>query len=1168
MRLNKIKLAGFKSFVDPTTVLLPTNLTGVVGPNGCGKSNIIDAVRWVMGESSAKHLRGDSMADVIFNGSTSRKPVGQASIELMFDNSEGVLGGQYANFSEIAVKRQMSRDGQSVYFLNNTKCRRRDITDIFLGTGLGPRSYAIIEQGTISRLIEAKPDEMRSFLEEAAGISKYKERRRETERRMEHTRENLDRLNDLRDELEKQINHLQRQARSAERYRELKQEERHKMGELSALRWRELNKRVQGHEGDISLRETALEEQLAHQRHAEAEIESHREAHIEAQEKFNEVQSEFYRIGADIARLEQAIQHAQERFQQQQSDLDQIEQSWSETRRHLEGDREKFTALQQQLAEIEPRHLQAMQIKERGAESLAEAESAMQQWQQSWDDFNGRANEPSQTAQVERSRIQQIEQQSVQLEQRIERIGEEMENLKTVNLAEELKTLTQTLAGQEGQQVSQTEALEQLSATLQSRREANRDDVQQLDRLRTELQNSRGRFASLEALQQAALGKGQGRVNQWLERHNMGDTQRLAQGLKSEPGWERAVETVLGDSLEAVCVERLDGIQSILNDLEQGTAHFLERPSDDGSAGGDSALLLSKVDSQWDLSAMLGRVQIADTLNEALARRSQLAPDSSIITRDGIWVGPNWLRVYRGDDDHSGVLQRQQELGELKAQIAGLNGQVEGLGAAHEADVATEHRLEQERDQAQSQLSRLNHAISEQKGSQRGKEARLEQISTRRERLQQDLDEIAAQREANRGAINTSKKGLDAALEQMEQLAVEREGLQQGREQLRKTLEQARIEANQNQQQHQELQLGVNQIKTELDALKQAESRSDQLLNQLAERRDSLKSALTEGDTPIQVRREELDKMLERRAQVEQQLTAARRKLGDIDHAIRECEKRRGDAERRGQEIRVELEALRLRRQEQQVRCQTLQEKVAEAGLDIAELLDSLDADAQPSEWEEEIERISQRINRLGPINLAAIDEYESQGERKRYLDSQNDDLTAALETLEAAIKKIDKETRTRFSEIFESVSKGLQEKFPRLFGGGHAYLELTGEDLLDTGVSVMARPPGKRNSTIHLLSGGEKALTAVALVFAIFELNPAPFCMLDEVDATLDEANVGRFCKLVEEMSKQVQFIFITHNKGTMELSTTLSGVTMHEPGVSRIVSVDVDEAAEMAAL
>lgn len=540
MRLSKIKLAGFKSFVDPTTVLLPTNLTGVVGPNGCGKSNIIDAVRWVMGESSAKHLRGDSMADVIFNGSTSRKPVGQASIELMFDNSDGTLGGQYANYNDIAVKRQVSRDGQSVYFLNGTRCRRRDITDIFLGTGLGPRSYAIIEQGTISRLIEAKPDEMRNFLEEAAGISKYKERRRETETRMRHTRENLDRLNDLREELEKQLNHLQRQARSAERYKEMKQEERHKKGELSALRWRELDNKVEKHEGNISLRETALEEQLAHQRHAEAEIESHREAHTEAQDKFNEVQSEFYRVGADIARLEQTIQHAQERFQQQQTDLNQIEQSWSETQRHLEGDREKFTTLQQQLEEIVPQHEEATLLKESGAEALAEAEGAMQQWQQNWDDFNSRANEPSQTAQVERSKIQQIEQQSVQLEQRIERIKQEMGNLKTANLAEEIKVLEQELAEKEAQQESQAEALEQITSTLQNQREANRGGVQQLDQLRTELQNSRGRFASLEALQQAALGKGQGKVNQWLDRHDMGDAQRLAQGIKSESGWERA----------------------------------------------------------------------------------------------------------------------------------------------------------------------------------------------------------------------------------------------------------------------------------------------------------------------------------------------------------------------------------------------------------------------------------------------------------------------------------------------------------------------------------------------------------------------------------------------------------------------------------------------------
>ncbi|MCW8888457.1 MAG: chromosome segregation protein SMC, partial [Gammaproteobacteria bacterium] len=762
---------------------------------------------------------------------------------------------------------------------------------------------------------------------------------------------------------------------------------------------------------------------------------------------------------------------------------------------------------------------------------------------------------------------QQIEQQSVQIEQRIERIKQEMGNLKTANLAEEIKGIELELAEKEAQQESQNEALERMTGELQNQREANRGGVQQLDQLRTELQNSRGRYASLEALQQAALGKGQGKVNQWLERHDMGNAQRLAQSIKSESGWERAVETVLGASLEAVCVENLDGIQSILDDLEQGSAHFLESRS--GSAqSGDGALLLSKVQSQWDLSSVIGKVQVAENLNDALARRTSLPADSSIVTRDGIWVGPNWLRVHRGDDDHSGVLQRQQELDELKERVASLNDQVLELTAAQEAGVDMQHKLEQDRDQAQSQLNQLNRSISELKGSHRGKEARLEQVTNRRERLQQDLDEIAVQREESENTISESKTRLHAALEQMEQLAIERETLQEGRDQFRKAVDEARIQARQSQQQHHELQLKSNQIKVELDALKQAETRSEQLLNQLAERREALKSVLTEGDSPIQEKRKELEVMLEQRTQVEQQLAEARRKLGDIDHAIREQEKLRGDAERKNQEVRSELEGMRLRRQEQQVRRQTLQEKVTEAGFTVAELLQSLTDDAQVTVWEREVEVVAQRISRLGPINLAAIEEYENQSERKKYLDAQNDDLMAALETLETAIKKIDKETRTRFKETFEKVNKGLQEKFPRLFGGGHAYLELTGEDLLDTGVSVMARPPGKRNSTIHLLSGGEKALTAVALVFAIFELNPAPFCMLDEVDAPLDEANVGRFCKLVEEMSAQVQFIFITHNKATMELSTTLSGVTMHEPGVSRIVSVDVDEAAELAAL
>ncbi|MCW8918677.1 MAG: chromosome segregation protein SMC [Gammaproteobacteria bacterium] len=1169
MRLSKIKLAGFKSFVDPTSIALPTNLTGIVGPNGCGKSNTIDAVRWVMGESSAKNLRGDSMADVIFNGSNSRKPVGQAAIELVFDNSDGTLGGQYAEYNEISIKRTVTRDGQSLYHLNGSRCRRRDITDIFLGTGLGPRSYAIIEQGTISRLIEAKPEELRVFLEEAAGISKYKERRRETETRMRHTRDNLDRLNDLREELEKQLNHLQRQAATAERYKVLKGEERSYKGQLQALRWRALDGEMQGREGQLREEETALEAQIARQRAAEAGLEAKREAHVDATEAFNQVQGEYYGIGADIARMEQTIQHARERYQQQRQDLEQLERSWNEAQVHIDKDSSRIQELDFALAELEPQHELACEAEELSAATLAEAEQQMQEWQAQWEHFNQEANAPAQTSQVERARIQQLEQQEGQLQQRLKRLEEEQGNLSAGNLDEEIALLSERKAEGEMRAEMLAEQLAVAIARINEQREQNHQQGRQLDETRSELQGKRGRHASLEALQQAALGKRQGAVSEWLVAQNLAEAQRLAQGLTVADGWERAVECVLGDHLEAVCIDGMDPLLGTLGSLEHGSLTLFDTSARAAVAGSDKGVaLLSKVDSSWSLGGLLSGVYVAETLQAALAMRGSLAGHESVITRDGLWLGASWLRVVRDADERSGVLHREQELKELSEALAVLEERAGTLQQAVEEGRAVLRQLEEERESSQRQLNEANRAQSDINAQLSAREARAEQVANRRERLQGESAELRQHIAANEGQIKSSRSVLHQALEQMEELALKREELMQRRDALRERLDQSRQQARSERDAAHALTVRIQTMRTELDSTRQGLERVDQQLSQFAERREELKLALAEGDMPIQEKALELEALLEQRMQVEERLNAARRQLGDIDHALRELEGERHKAEQQAQNIRNGLERLRMSWQESKVRRQTLQEQLGEGGFEVEQVLEALPAEATIQEWESQLEAIGQRIQRLGPINLAAIEEYEQQSERKHYLDAQNADLIEAMETLENAIRKIDRETRTRFKETFDKVNKGLQEKFPRLFGGGHAYLELTGDDLLDTGVTVMARPPGKRNSTIHLLSGGEKALTAVAMVFAIFELNPSPFCMLDEVDAPLDEANVGRFCKLVKEMSEQVQFIFITHNKATMELATTLAGVTMHEPGVSRLVAVDVAEAMQLAAV
>ncbi len=1169
MRLSKIKLAGFKSFVDPTTIPFPTNLTGIIGPNGCGKSNTIDAVRWVMGESSAKNLRGDSMTDVIFNGSTTRKPVGQASIELIFDNSDGTLGGQYAQYAEISIKRTVTRDSQSLYHLNGTRCRRRDITDIFLGTGLGPRSYAIIEQGTISRIIEARPEELRVFLEEAAGISKYKERRKETETRIRHTRDNLDRLNDLREELDKQLSHLQRQATTAARYKELKQEERTLKGQLQALRWRQIDHEASLQEAKIHEQETALEAQIARQRNAEAQIESRREAHVEASDHFNGIQSDYYGIGADIARLEQTIQHERERFNQQRQDLEQLERSWNEAQSHQDSDHRRIEGLQETLLELEPAEEEARVAEEIAAAALVEAEQAMQEWQQRWDSFNQDSHAPAQTAQVERARIQHQEQQVGQLQQRLRRLEEERLNLNTEGLEEELALLREQLAESELGEAGLQEAVDGCVSAITQQREQLNQDSRQLDEIRSKLQSQRGRHASLEALQQAALGKGKGAVSDWLAGQGLDEARRLAQGISVESEWERALECVLGDYLEAVCINGIDPLLGALSSLEQGSLTLFDTQASnvaDTSHGSD--MLLSRVQSEWPLDGVLGGIHLADDLPAALALRPRLGDHQSVITRDGVWLGRQWLRVVRDQDEHAGVLHREQELRELAESIELLEQQAEEVQQRLEGARHSLREQEEQRERQQAELNAAHRRHADLKSQLGARQARLEQISARRERLENEHSELQQQIEQTNLQMETARTSLHAALEQMEDFAQQREELTARRDALRDTLEQNRQQARQARDQAQELTVKLRTMRTELDSTRQGLERMNQQLDQLAERREELRIALAQGDEPIKLRSAELEELLEKRMVVENRLGEARRQVGDIEHAIRELELERNRAEQQAQSIRSGLESLRINAQEKKVRRQNLKERVVEAGFTLEEVLLGLPEDSDPVQWEKELDTVGQRIARLGPINLAAIDEYEQQSERKKYLDDQNADLMESLETLENAIRKIDRETRTRFKETFDKVNKGLQEKFPLLFGGGHAYLELTGDDLLDTGVTVMARPPGKRNSTIHLLSGGEKALTAVALVFSIFELNPSPFCMLDEVDAPLDEANVGRFCRLVKEMSERVQFIFITHNKATMELATTLTGVTMHEPGVSRIVAVDVDEAVQLAAV
>ena len=1159
MRLKSIKLAGFKSFVDPTTVNFPSNMAAVVGPNGCGKSNIIDAVRWVMGESSAKNLRGESMTDVIFNGSTSRKPVSQASIELIFDNSDSTLVGEYAAYAEISIRRKVTRDAQNTYYLNGTKCRRRDITDIFLGTGLGPRSYSIIEQGMISKLIEARPEDLRNFIEEAAGISKYKERRRETESRIRRTHENLERLTDLREELERQIERLQRQAQAAEKYQQYKGEERQLKAQLSALRWQALNEQVGQREGVISNQEVSFESLVAEQRNADASIERLRDGHHDLSERFNLVQGRFYSVGGDIARVEQSIQHGQQRLRQLQDDLREAEQARQETESHLGHDRTLLATLGEELEMLEPEQEMTSAAAEESAAALEDAELAMQGWQEQWDTFNTRSAEPRGQAEVQQARIQQLEQSIERLAERQRRLGEELallaadpEDAAILELSEQLASTDLLLEELQLTDEQQGERLEHTRQQLQAATVEQQQAQGQLQRLN-------GRLASLEALQQAALDPGTGTA-EWLREQGLDQRPRLAEGLQVEPGWELAVETVLGADLQAVLVDDFAGLG--LDGFEQGDLRLVGGTARGQAAPAQGASLLDKVDSSLDLAPWLAAVIPVETLDDALAGRASLADGHSLISRDGYWVGRHFLRVRRASDAHSGVLARAQELKDAEAEREAREDSLATLDERLQQLREQQQHAEHSREHTRRQLQEEARHQGELKAQLSASKAKAEQLTLRRRRLDEELAELAEQRTLETESVGESRLQLQDALDAMALDTEQRELMLAQRDSLRERLDRVRQDARQHKDNAHQLAVRLGSLRAQHGSTRQALERLEQQSERLTERFEQLNLGLEEGEAPLEELRLKLEELLERRMAVDDEMRIAKNALEDADRELREAEKRRNQAEQQSQLIRGQMEQQRLEWQALSVRRTALQDQLLADGYDLHGVLASLDPSLNEQSAEQELESLAGRIQRLGAINLAAIDEYQQQSERKRYLDAQNADLVEALDTLENVIRKIDKETRNRFKDTFDRVNGGLQALFPKVFGGGSAYLELTGEDLLDTGVTIMARPPGKKNSTIHLLSGGEKALTALALVFSIFQLNPAPFCMLDEVDAPLDDANVGRYARLVKEMSQTVQFIYITHNKIAMEMAAQLMGVTMHEPGCSRLVAVDVEEA------
>jgi len=1126
-----------------------------------------------MGESSASRLRGDSITDVIFNGSGSRKPVGAASVELLFDNTETTLDGQYAKYAEIAIRREVSRDGISSYYLNGTRCRRKDITGVFLGTGLGPRSYSIIEQGMISRLIEAKPEEVRTFIEEAAGISKYKERRRETSNRIKHTKENLDRLNDVLDEVEKQLKHLDRQAKTAERYGRLKDDERRTAAQLLGLRMRDLDTQAESAESVLRERETALEALIADQRKTEALIEEARVLQSDRSDTFNEVQARYYKAGAEIARIEQAIEHARELRERQQHDLQQAIDGAKEIAGHINKDQSEIQELEHSLSELVPGLEDARSQEGRSRSSLERAEQALAEWQERWEKFNERANAAQQTRSVEQTR-------SEQLQSRLDSIAERQRKLTESQQSSDprlLKEKYEKLAADEQRKRQAREEFERHIADVSDKIHKLREQDKKLGALvddrRSTLLAAQSRFTSLEAVQKAALGESHEGVLAWLKSAGFSDNPRVAQSIDVEDGWDIAVETVLGDYLQAVCVDDVTDASKRLGNLANGDLTMLVNTAADKPGAESSGTLAARVErAPTAILGMLRRVRVADSLDEALKLRDELGDNpsagfDSVVTAEGVWMSPDWLRVSRDKEAKTGILGREHDLRRLKNDIRELQVRSDSAGKLQKDGRSRLQQLEDRREKLQRDGTALLDEYSDIKAKLDAARYQMDQANARHEALSAETSDVERERATAEEQAQSSQNEITQAVQTLSELDMQREELESQRAELRAELERVREQAAADREAAQQLAIQFETRRSSKDSAAQSLLRMQSQLEHFSRRETEIRQQLDGSETPLADNKAELERQLGIRVDVEDELAEARKEVESVEARLRELDQTRMQNDQTVDEARGKVSDARMASQEINVRREGIAEQFRETGFDAETVLEGVDDVATVEAWDESLSKIRRRIERLGPINLAAIDEFKEQSERKEYLDSQLADLNDALATLDGAIRKIDRETRTRFRETFTKIDTGFKRLFPKLFGGGHAYLELTGDDLLTAGVTVMARPPGKRNSTIQLLSGGEKALTAVALVFAIFELNPAPFCLLDEVDAPLDDANVTRFCDIVKEMSEVVQFVFITHNKVTMEIARQLTGVTMQEPGVSRLVSVDLDEAVKMAA-
>ncbi|MES2582550.1 MAG: chromosome segregation protein SMC [Pseudomonadota bacterium] len=1170
MRLNSIKLSGFKSFAEPTNFLLPGQLVGVVGPNGCGKSNIMDAVRWVLGESKASELRGESMQDVIFNGTTTRKPASRSSVELIFDNADHRAGGQWGQFAEIAVKRVLTRDGTSSYFINNQPVRRRDVQDVFLGTGLGPRAYAIIGQGTISRIIESKPEELRLFLEEAAGVSKYKERRRETENRLSDTRENLTRVEDILRELNTNLEKLEKQAEVAQKYNALQSDVTLKQHQQWFLKRAEALGDQSKVKADAEGAINALESRMADLRRIESDLETVRQAHYAAGDQVNQAQGLLYEASTDVGRLEAEIRfvvEGRQRAEQRLATLQEQIGQWAARKEDAAAEIERLAELA--LLGDEQTELLSAQVEEQ-AQQLPDLEDALTAAQSAANDQRGSVMQVQQQIQVLAAEQRGIEEQFRQVTTRRERLAVDRNALAPPDEAKLQELQAQLDEAQEAAAVADAR-LQELQDMLPQRDEARRIQQQTVNDESARQADLSARLEALKTLQEKV--KTDGKLQPWLAKHGLDHLQGLWTRIHIEQGWENALEGALRERLAALEVSRLELVKAFANDAPPAKLAFFSPPlaavpeATSNLPRLSDLLRINDAGQKAVFSEWLHGCYTASSFEDALAQREKLQPGESIYLKSGHVVTAHSVSFYAQDSEQAGLLARAQEIEnlekELRAQAMIAEEARTALVRAEAAYAESSQRLvsvRREATEAQSQAHGLQ--VETLRLSQLAEQARTRsaQIDADIAEVQAQLDDLQERRATAEGRFESLDMQLADSQERHAQLderviEVQRK-LTQCREQqrsLERQAQEAQFAQRSLQARNAEL---ARTIDTATQQTESVHSEAQRAREELARLSDAAAQAGLQSALALKLERE-------------QALGAKRSEYDDLTAKLRASDERRLQLERELDPLRQRITEFQLKEQAARLGFEQYEQQLLDAQADLEAVeLSIKEGNVRLTGMQSEIDRLHREIAALGAVNLAALDELAVARERKQFLDSQNADLAQAMQTLEDAIRKIDAETREMLSGTFEQVNQHFGRMFPELFGGGNARLVITGDEILDSGVQVIAQPPGKKNQTIHLLSGGEKALTAIALVFAIFQLNPAPFCLLDEVDAPLDDANTERYAKLVRSMSKETQFLFISHNKIAMEMAEQLIGVTMQEQGVSRIVAVDMESALTLAEL